>query len=306
MEDLIKWLLDGDISIQYITHRDLLGSDEKALLRLQNQIGREGFAAEILSCRNRDGHWGLHYYQPKWTSTHYTLLDLKNLCLSKSTKPCRDMVARMFDECETEGGGIDVSKTGRPIDIAVNGMILQYAVYFREDDQRLERLLDLLLAAQKTDGGWTWDFAADVGEPHTTICVMEGVGEYISAGLTHRISDAQSAIAKGVEFLLSKGLFMAGSDKKYLKLSYPYRYRYDILRALEFFAVYGVPFDDRLQPGTEWVESKRNPDGTWHLENVHKGKVHIAMESLKQPSRFLSEKALFIFKSLSNMEPVAF
>ena len=35
--------------------------------------------AYSVSCRHENGHWGRGFCQTKWTSTHYTLLDLKNL-----------------------------------------------------------------------------------------------------------------------------------------------------------------------------------------------------------------------------------
>ena len=82
MDDLVSWLLEGDVSVQYLTHKYLLNSDPAILEQLQNRIEVEGYGAEFLFHQNPDGHWGIYYYQPKWTSTHYTLLDLKNLCIS--------------------------------------------------------------------------------------------------------------------------------------------------------------------------------------------------------------------------------
>ena len=66
-EETIGWLLEGDISIQYQTYRDLLGIEKQDL---RSRIYREGWGAKIVSLRNDRGHWGLGFYQPKWTSTH--------------------------------------------------------------------------------------------------------------------------------------------------------------------------------------------------------------------------------------------
>ena len=84
-DQIIEWLIDGDVSIQYQVHRDLLDIE---MPELMNRIGKEGWGARFLSCRNTNGHWGRGFYQPKWTSTHYTLLDLKNLCISPE---CEDI-----------------------------------------------------------------------------------------------------------------------------------------------------------------------------------------------------------------------
>ena len=75
-KEIISWLLEGDVSIQYQTYRDLLDIDKP---RLRNKIESEGWGLELLSRRNKKGYWGQDFYQPKWISTHYTLLDLKNL-----------------------------------------------------------------------------------------------------------------------------------------------------------------------------------------------------------------------------------
>ncbi|HAK45944.1 MAG TPA: hypothetical protein DCO79_08520 [Spirochaeta sp.] len=48
---------------------------------IQARIEYEGWGAEYLKHRKPDGHWGLRFYQPKWTSSHYTLLELRNICM---------------------------------------------------------------------------------------------------------------------------------------------------------------------------------------------------------------------------------
>jgi hypothetical protein len=76
---LEKWLLEGDVSIQYQVERDLLGEASK---QTRERVSREGWGARFLSLRKHDGHWGRGFYQPKWTCSHYTILDLKNLGIS--------------------------------------------------------------------------------------------------------------------------------------------------------------------------------------------------------------------------------
>jgi len=78
-DELIQWLLDGDVSIQYQVSRDLLGNERKSL---RSRIAKEGWGKAFLSKRKENGHWGRGFYQVKWISTHYTLLDLKHLGIS--------------------------------------------------------------------------------------------------------------------------------------------------------------------------------------------------------------------------------
>jgi len=293
MRSVIAWLLDSDVSIQYMTHRFLLRSSTEVLQRLQQRIALEGFGARLLSCRSDSGHWGQYYYQPKWTSTHYTLLDIKNIYAPETLLPCREMIARMFRECILEDGGLNLSKYAHPSDVCVDGMILNYASYFCPHEQRLDRLVSFLLEEQKPDGGFTWDLQSGSGDPHTTICVLEGLAQY-HASIGRNTDSIVAASDRAIEYLLEHGLFSQNVDPRFQKLTYPYRYRYDLLRVLEFFATANIPYNARMRPAVEWLEAKRRPDGFWYLEHQHKGSVHFVLEETGKPSRFITLKALVI------------
>ena len=290
MNQTIAWLLAGDVSVQYMTHKLLLDSNPYVTKSLQERIGREGFGAAFLSCRSENGHWGRYYYQPKWTSTHYTLLDLKCLGVPDTLEPCRQMVKRMFDECMKADGGMNLSRYEHPSDICIDGMVLNYAAYFASDDPRVIRLAAHLLSVQKADGGFTWNEASDRGDPHTTICVLEGLGQLDVSLPACRLAGIPEAKARAAAFLFANDLFFNDPDKRFRKLSYPYRYRYDFLRALEYFASGQIARDDRMQPALGWLSAKRQKNGLWHLENSHKGNVHFQMEDVGRPSRFITLK----------------
>ena len=91
MDSVITWLLDGDVSIQYQTQRDLLGNNN---IKLQQRILTEGWGKRYLDLRHDNGHRGQGFYRPKWTLTHYTLLDLKHLNISQTV--CR-FIRQKFD-----------------------------------------------------------------------------------------------------------------------------------------------------------------------------------------------------------------
>lgn len=298
MKKEIEWLLEGDVSLQYLTHSLLLESPPELLEPLQVRIEKEGYGARLLSCRNQNGHWGYWFYQPKWTCTHYTLAELKNIGMPRDSKDCREMVFRAFDECMIENGGINFAKTKVHVDICVDGMILDYASYFCPDEKRIMRLAEFILSKSKPDGGYSWDMEGLKSDTHTTICVLEGLHSYKKAGFTSFLKDIQMSEKRAVEYLLSNGLFMS-DDKRYLKLSHPYRYRYDVLRTLEYFANEKVPYDKRMEPAFVWLENKRKASGYWHLENIHKGNVHFELEERRKPSRFITLKALYIQKFIS-------
>ncbi|HZO28426.1 MAG TPA: hypothetical protein VFH48_20820, partial [Chloroflexota bacterium] len=64
----------------------------------------------------------------------------------------------------------------------------------------------------------------------------------------------------------------------WLQFSFPTRWRYDVLRALDYFRAAGDAPDARMDEAIDVLRSRRPPDGTWLLENTHPGKVHFSLE----------------------------
>jgi hypothetical protein len=288
------WLLEGEIAIQYLTYRDLLHASKEQCDALQARLSQQGICARLLSCQRADGHWGLHYYQPKWTSTHYTLLQLKDIGAPPALDACRRIILRMFDECMLPSGSMNLSKHDHPGDTCVDGMVLNYSSYFCPEEARLDRLAAHTLSEQKLDGGFTWDTNSNHGDPHTTICVLEGLAQYAASRASGDKLAVANAMQDGVAFLLANNLFLDGADRRFTKLTYPARYRYDVLRAQAFFAREKVSFDERMRPALMWLSGKRTQEGLWRLEHVHAGAVHFELEEVGKPSHFITLKAMVI------------
>ena len=134
-KEIIDWLLSGDVSIQYQTRKDILKEDQQTIFPIQKRIQFEGWGKRFLLKRNKNGHWGKSYYQPKWTSTHYTLLDLRNLECPKNNKLVRESVELVLKAPIGNKGGINFSRTCKSSDVCLNGMILNYCSYFLSHDE---------------------------------------------------------------------------------------------------------------------------------------------------------------------------
>ncbi len=301
-DPLISWLLEGDVSIQYQTYRDLLGNQRPDL---QERIAREGWGARYLSQRKPEGHWGDRFYQPKWISTHYTLLDLKNLAISPDQPLIRESIAQVLANLKAPDGGIMLSPATIQSDLCVNGMFLNYASYFGAPEQELQSIIDQLLQDQLPDGGFNCDanrFSVVHSSVHTTISVLEGIQEYTLNGYTYRIQPLLSAAEKAREFLLHHHLYRSDHtgeiiDKRFLMLSYPSRWRYDILRALCHFQDVGAAYDSRMDDALDVLVNKRRPDGTWPVQAKHPGQIHFEMEKTGGPSRWNTLRALRVLKA---------
>jgi hypothetical protein len=242
---LIAWLLEGDVSIQYQVHRDLLTSEK---LHLRDRIATEGWGAQFLSFRKKEGHWGQRFYQPKWISTHYTILDLKNLAISQNNNEIQQSISQVIQKLKGPDGGIFPIGTDKKSDVCVNGMFLNYASYFLIVEDKLKSIVDFLLSEHMKDGGFNCNSntkGAIHSSLHSTISVIEGILEYAKNGYKYRLEELHEAGDKSREFLLQHRLFRSDRtgniiDKKMLMLSYPSRWKYDILRALDYFQFTGI------------------------------------------------------------------
>ncbi len=304
---IIDWLLKGDVSIQYQVHRDLLCSSVAKQKHLQKRIKTEGWGARFLKRQNDDGHWGMTFYQPKWTSTHYTLLDLKNLGIPPTNRQARRAIQMIFDEVIGSDGGVNYLRSPKAkekdSDVCVNGMFVNFASYFGMTNPQLYGIIDLLLSLQVKNGGWNceWFHGATHSSLHTTISVLEGLLEFRRAENDYRKKEIQKAEKRAIEFILEHQLCKSHRtgaiiDKKMLMLSYPCRWRYDILRALDYFQAGRIPFDERMRFAVEVLLKKQRRDGKWPVQNKHPGQVHFDMEKAGLPSRWNTLRALRVLK----------
>ena len=302
----IGWLLEGDPAIQFFVHKDLLHSGPEVLNALQARIATEGWGAAFLARRNPSGHWGRDFYQPKWTSTHYTLLDLKNLGMPPTQPACGESVRMYLRQPEGSEGGINIFHSTPISDVCVNGMILNFAAWFTPGEKRLESLTDYLLDMQMKDGGWNCAYfkGHTHSSVHSTLSVLEGLLEFSKSGNPYREKEIVEARKKGEAFLLLHRLFRSHRtgeviDPKMLLLSYPGRWRYDVLRALDYFRAAEAPFDPRMQDAINVLLKKKGKDGRWPLQGKHPGQVHFDMERNGEPSRWNTVRALRVLAYFS-------
>jgi hypothetical protein len=113
------------------------------------------------------------------------------------------------------------------------------------------------------------------------------------------LAELVRARAQSQEFILAHKLYKSSRtgeviDKRFLMLSYPSRWRYDILRALVYFVQAAAPYDHRMADAIEVLLGKRRPDGTWPLQAKHPGQTHFDMEPLSKPSRWNTLRALWV------------
>ena len=79
-------------------------------------------------------------------------------------------------------------------------------------------------------------------------------------------------------------------------LSYPSRWKYDILRALDYLQAAGISYDPRMQDALDILEKKRLRNGRWPVQSKYPGQTHFDMEKTGQASRWNTLRALRVLK----------
>jgi len=307
----IQWLLDGDPAIRWQTLRDLVGAAERTVERERRKVARDGWGARLLARQDPEGTWagGLSsdggLYSPKWTSTTYTMLLLRDFGLPANNRQARKACTLLLDGGLQRDGGINYgiwAKWTRQSETCVTGMVLSILSYFEYEDARLDNIADHLLEQQMPDGGWNCrrPYGATHASVHTTITVLEGLRLYeVHRG--RRVRTVQAAQRRGREFLLVHRLFRSHRTGDIIKpvltrFSFPPRWHYDILRALDYFQAVNAPRDRRLAEAIDIVRSVRHEDGRWPLQHSYKGKTYFELERVGAPSRWNTLRALRVLK----------
>ena len=105
----VDWLLAGDPAIRWQVRRDLMASSSSAVEREQRRVATEGWGAKLLAQQDPEGTWAGRMYSPKWISTTYTMLLLRDLGLSPGNRQARKACELLLDRGFCRDGGIGMT-----------------------------------------------------------------------------------------------------------------------------------------------------------------------------------------------------
>ena len=306
----VDWLLDSDPSIRWQVMRDVLGAPEPEWMAERAQVEATGWGARLLACEDEDGQWAGGAFAPKdfdprewqevgqpWTATAFSLSQLREFGLDPASDRARRAV-------ELIGANSRWEHDGQPywegeVEECINGRTVADGAYFGVD---VAPIVDRLVGERLDDGGWNCERANGSSRSsfHSTINVLEGLLEFERA--TGGTPASREARASGEEFLLERSLFRRLStgepaDERFLQFLHPVRWRYDVLRALDYFRsaaeLTGAAPDPRLAEAVEHVRSRRLDDGTWPLDWTLPGRVWFDVDDGPgRPSRWVTLRAM--------------
>lgn len=313
-DPVIRWLLDRDPALAWQTLRDLLDAPETEWRTERAKVETHGWGARLLSHQDADGLWAGGAFAPRdidevewrevgqpWTATSYALTQLREFGFDPESARARWTVAAVGTNARWEEGGQPFWQG--EVEECINGRLVADGAYFGVD---MTPLVDRLVADRQGDGGWNCERAAGSAKSSfaSTINVLEGLLAYeIATGGTPASRAARRA---GEAYLLERGLFRRlstgeAADAAFLRLLYPHRWRYDILRALDYFrkaAEYiSAPPDPRLTEAVAILIGKRREQGDWTLDWQTPGRVWFHMDDGPgAPSPWITLKALRVLR----------
>ena len=287
--DIVDWLLDSDPAIRWQVLRDVVHAQAEVVAAERARVATEGWGARLLALQGEDGQWAGGACFPAqgwrrgqegqpWTSTLPTL----QLLCDFGVDPCSDRVRRAVALVKEHSRWEHARQPffSGEVEPCINGRTVTLGTYF---DQDVEGVVARLLGEQLEDGGWNCEVENGSVRSSfaTTINVLEGLLAHERA--TGGSAESIAARRRGEEYLLERRLVRRKStgevvNPAWLQFSFPTRWHYDVLRALEYFRSVGDVPDSRMDEAIDLLRSKQQPDGTWLLENTHPGKVHFALE----------------------------
>jgi hypothetical protein len=309
-DSVIEWLLNSDPSIRWQVMRDLLDLPESEWTAERAKVETEGWGARLLSYEDEDGQWAGGAFLPSgfdfrewqevgqpWTATAFSLSQLREFGLDPVSDRARRAVRLI-------GANSRWDHAGEPywdgeVEECINGRVVADGAYFGVD---VGLLVNTLVGERLDDGGWNCERANGSVRSSfaTTINVLEGLLEY--ERVTGGTAGSRAARKSGEDYLLKRSLFRRVStgepaDERFLSFVHPSRWRYDILRALDYFrsaaVLTGAAPDPRLGEAVAHVRSRRLPDGSWLLDRSPSGRVWFDVDDgAGRPSAWVTLRAL--------------
>ena len=308
----IDWLLDADPSIRWQAMDSLTDTPKAEVAAERARVAHEGWGAQLLARQNDEGFWNWSGWDPEsgeWGGSPgwITMLVLQLLralgpdpadpaiksAMTRLTES--DFAHSMPDFFAWGGRGFFQGET----EACINGRVVAIGGYFRQD---VHDLVERLLGEQMADGGWNCELerGSTRGSFHSTINVLEGLLEYERSGFAEHATAA--ARERGEEYLLQRHMLRRLSSGEEIsehfgRFGFPYHYRFNVLRGLDYFRAAGAARDERMADALALIKERRQSDGRWPLENSHEEEWVLDMgEAEGEPSRWVTLQALRVLR----------
>lgn len=306
---IIEWLLESPTaSIRYKTLRDLvhLPAKHPECLETFAAIQSQGVVPAILNQQVELGRWHYpqHYYTPKYTSTHWSMMLLEELLCDPEDERFQAAVEFMLSSTHKQISKYTLDQnTGWT---CLWGNIIRYCVYAGKwADPRLQSMLDLTaksLLNKKCNCEWNWQMPCVWG-------AARSIWGLILIPKHDRSNLIEEAIHSGLEFVLENvNLIIAEQPNPaehkthqiWNRLNFPLFYQADILFVLRLL----LELDELHHPLAAnlltWLRSKQKPNGRWQGSSPFRQRTYPELGDQEETARWVSLQAASILRKVSD------
>ena len=195
-------------------------------------------------------------------------------------------------------------------DLCIAGMMVDMLSYGKVEHEYFFPQIDYILDHKMPDGGWNCRYNhkpyPKISSVYTTMNVIEGLNTYIDQGYEYRIEEVKKSILEGIQVLLSRNLIYKKHTTEPIhdfmtKHHFPYRWKYDYLRILEFLAKIKHPYSEEIIPAMHiLIDSLKQ--GKLSKGSKISGLIHFNLEDGRY-GRFNTLRAYIVLK---HFEPKLF
>lgn len=322
----LDWLTEEENpGVRYLAGRDLTGSTLPAISALREKAHSTGPIAEILSQMQPEGYWlkpGAGYTS-KYKGTVWSLILLSQLGASCQADRRIDRACSYYlDHAQADHGQLSYNGTpGGTID-CLQGNMCAALLDLGYSDPRIDKAFEWMARTVTGEG------MAPVTEKNASLryyaykcgpvfacgannklpCAWGAVKVMLAFGklpVNKRTPLIKKAIQTGVDFLFSRNPAQADyptrtgakPSRDWWKFGFPVFYITDILQLAEALAVLGYGSDPRLADTLKFIREKRDENGRWNLEFDYTGKTWLDFGPLRQPSKWVTLRALKVLKA---------
>ena len=323
MEPIIQTLLKSEEpSIRYLASTRILGcspnSEEMSTLR--TSIAGSSRVRELLAERNPVGKIPYGAYS-KWDGVHWVLNMLADLGYPQGDEALMPLAEQVYEWLFSEAHIKRIKRVtiaGRVrMCASMEGNAIYYLLELGLADDRVDVLIDRLLAWQWPDGGWNCDKHPEAQLTSSfmeSLIPLRGLAAYVKHTGNPK---ARQVVEEAAEIFLKRRLFKRQRDGRviepsFITLHYPCYWHYDILFGLKVMTEAGFIRDNRCTDALDLLESKRLTDGGFPAEKrfyrVSNGAtsgrslINWGGTSVKRMNPFVTLDALSVLKAAGRLD----